>query len=305
MSNRILFRRGPDAGRGTVILDSGEPGWTTDTKKLYVGDGATYGGILVSGAGGGDLCDLDDVNCAGTVNDKVLTFSSGTWIPQTPGGGGDMLKSVYVEGVGTVYNASRLGGDTLATVQAHNVAASKITSGTIGLARIPAVDDARIPDLETLSYGAAFATAQIPNLPTTKITSGSFNAGRIPILPTSRITTGTFNLNRIPSVDDARIPDLETLSYGGAFAGAQIPSLVASKITTGTFNANRIPILPTDRYGSAVLVTGVRSLTGDLDFAKHQAKAIALEALGSAPASPATAQMYYNTGDDKVYVYVA
>jgi hypothetical protein len=124
-------------------------------------------------------------------------------------------------------------------------------------------------------------------------------------LDIAKCTVGTVGLARIPVIDDARIPDLESLSYGGAFATGQIPSLSASKTTTGTFNANRIPILPTDRYGSAVLVSGTRAMTGDLDFAKHQAKAIVLEVLGSHPASPATAQIYYNSGDDKVYIYVA
>jgi hypothetical protein len=319
MSNKVQFRRGTDAERGTVVLDSGEPGWTTDTKELYVGDGATYGGILVTGGAGGGagtLCALSDVNCAGTVNGKVLTYQNGTWIAETPAGGGDMLISQYVTGAGTVYNATRLGGDPLATVQAHNVEASKITSGTIGLARIPVVDDARIPDLETLSYGAAFATAQIPsvgaykiaagtlaverqetldnlngtvalaqvptmddghipdvdglsygaafaaaqipNLAASKVTSGTFNVNRIDTLanlkgtvtaekvaslPTSKITSGTFNLTMIPTVDDARIPDLETLSYGAAFATAQVPPIGAYKIATGTFAADRVPAL--------------------------------------------------------------
>jgi hypothetical protein len=218
------------------------------------------------GAGASSLGELDDVNTAGTVNGKVLTYQSGTWQPEAAAGGGDMLKAEYVTGSGTVYNASRLDGETLATVQAHNVAASKITTGTFGLARIPAIDDARIPDLETLSYGAAFADGQIPNLAAAKITSGSFNANRIPVLPASRITTGTFNLNRIPAVDDAHIPNVDGLGYGGAFAEGQIPNLGASKITSGSFNANRIPILPTNRYGSAVLLTGAQSIGGTKTF---------------------------------------
>jgi hypothetical protein len=70
-----------------------------------------------------------------------------------------------------------------------------------------------------------------------KITTGTFNANRIPVLPTSRITSGTFTLARIPSVDDARIPDLETLSYGAAFATAQVPSISAYKIGLNEIHA--------------------------------------------------------------------
>jgi len=56
---RIQLRRGLDANRINFLLASGEPGWTTDTKKLYIGDGVTFGGIEVGGAGsGGGLASL-------------------------------------------------------------------------------------------------------------------------------------------------------------------------------------------------------------------------------------------------------
>lgn len=44
---KIIFRQGSDAERESVILNPGEPGFTTDTKRLFVGDGDTAGGILV------------------------------------------------------------------------------------------------------------------------------------------------------------------------------------------------------------------------------------------------------------------
>lgn len=46
---KLLVRRGIDIDRKNVILSEGELGYTTDTKKLYVGDGQTPGGILVQG----------------------------------------------------------------------------------------------------------------------------------------------------------------------------------------------------------------------------------------------------------------
>ena len=45
---KIKVRRGTDDQRRAVILEQGELGFTTDTKKLYVGDGITEGGIPVA-----------------------------------------------------------------------------------------------------------------------------------------------------------------------------------------------------------------------------------------------------------------
>lgn len=42
---KILFRRGSDFDRRPTILDEGEPGWVTDTCRLYLGDGRTPGGF--------------------------------------------------------------------------------------------------------------------------------------------------------------------------------------------------------------------------------------------------------------------
>jgi|LakMenEpi03Aug12_release.lakeMendotaPanAssembly.Ray.scaffolds.fasta_scaffold579873_2 hypothetical protein len=42
---KLLFRRGTDAERKTVTFDLGEPALTTDSKRLFVGDGSTVGGV--------------------------------------------------------------------------------------------------------------------------------------------------------------------------------------------------------------------------------------------------------------------
>jgi hypothetical protein len=42
-----IFRQGSDTNRKNIVLDTGEPGFTTDTNRLWVGDGSTNGGILV------------------------------------------------------------------------------------------------------------------------------------------------------------------------------------------------------------------------------------------------------------------
>ena len=49
MSQKIQIRRGVESQRALVTPDAGEPLFTTDTKELFIGDGATPGGLFVGG----------------------------------------------------------------------------------------------------------------------------------------------------------------------------------------------------------------------------------------------------------------
>jgi len=49
----LKIRRGTDAERLTITPAEGELIYTTDTKELYIGDGSTVGGNLVTSEGGG------------------------------------------------------------------------------------------------------------------------------------------------------------------------------------------------------------------------------------------------------------
>ena len=77
----LRLRRGTDAERQLITPVEGELIYTTDTKLLYVGDGSTAGGTLVTGAGGGGSTTLDaltDTDLTGATNNDVLTFNGGT-----------------------------------------------------------------------------------------------------------------------------------------------------------------------------------------------------------------------------------
>lgn len=77
----LRLRRGTDAERLLITPIEGELVYTTDTKLLYVGDGTTAGGTLVTGAGGGGSTTLDaltDTDLTGAENNDVLTFNGGT-----------------------------------------------------------------------------------------------------------------------------------------------------------------------------------------------------------------------------------
>jgi hypothetical protein len=85
----LQIRRGIDSQRTGVIFDEGEISWTTDTKKLYVGDGSTAGGVnvIASAAGTG------------------LTWNNTTQTLNFSGAGLGLTTDVVTEGVtyGRVY----------------------------------------------------------------------------------------------------------------------------------------------------------------------------------------------------------
>ena len=45
--SKLKVRRGTNTQRQTVVLDQGELGYTIDTKRLFIGNGATYGGEVI------------------------------------------------------------------------------------------------------------------------------------------------------------------------------------------------------------------------------------------------------------------
>ena len=85
------------------------------------------------------------------------------------------------------------------------------------------------------------------------------DAAEIPNLPATKITSGTFDNARI-SLDAAEIPNLDTAKITtGSLADARIPNLNASKITAGT--------IATARLGSGTASSST-FLRGDNTFAE-------------------------------------
>ena len=90
------------------------------------------------------------------------------------------------------------------------------------------------------------STDQIPNLATSKITSGTFADSFIPNLASSKITSGTFADSFIPNLATSKITS-------GTFADSFIPNLASSKITSGTLAVARIPSLPSSQLTSGII----------------------------------------------------
>lgn len=61
---KLIVRNGPDSDRLNVVLSLGELGYTTDTKRLYVGDGVTSGGNLVGNVFAGEASNITTLSPA-------------------------------------------------------------------------------------------------------------------------------------------------------------------------------------------------------------------------------------------------
>ena len=61
---KLLVRRGDNADRLNVTLSEGELGYTTDGKRLFVGDGQTAGGIVVGNKWKGSVTDVATITDA-------------------------------------------------------------------------------------------------------------------------------------------------------------------------------------------------------------------------------------------------
>ena len=85
----LLLRRGTQAECDAITPAEGELIYTTDTKQLYAGDGATLGGVLVSADAATTLNSLTDTDLTGASNGNHLAYNSGTskWEPTNAGAG--------------------------------------------------------------------------------------------------------------------------------------------------------------------------------------------------------------------------
>lgn len=72
---KIKFRRGTEAERSNVIFDEGEPAYTTDTKRLIIGDGITKGGNTLPKWWFENS--LDDIN--NPVNNDIALIHGSMW----------------------------------------------------------------------------------------------------------------------------------------------------------------------------------------------------------------------------------
>ena len=100
---KILIRKGLNSEKNDIILDQAELGYTTDYKRVFVGDGETNGGFVIGNKYQGVINLTDDLSTlvSAESGDYVYDTNESTFAVLT--GGSPILKDNYV----TTANAFR------------------------------------------------------------------------------------------------------------------------------------------------------------------------------------------------------
>jgi hypothetical protein len=198
----IKLRRGLEIDRMPIVFAQGEIVYVTDTKKVFIGDGVTYGGNLVTGEE--LLSALDDVQLTSLANDDVLIYESASskWKNTAFG---SKVRAVVLTGLSLATNAVISATDSVliafGKLQAQITAnLSTLTSHTSNTSNPHATTKAQV------------GLGDVPNVDTTNasnIASGTLGDARL----SSAVTTqgNTFNTaNKLVQLDaSAKLPAVD------------------------------------------------------------------------------------------------
>jgi alpha-tubulin suppressor-like RCC1 family protein len=112
---KLKARRGTEAQRVQVIFEEGELCYTTDTEKLYIGDGVTYGGNPASSKGYIVSSSLSSVPSFASKGDTIFSKESGlTYIVDLSG------STLILRQIGSNFDP-------------NSISALNVTNGSVGL----------------------------------------------------------------------------------------------------------------------------------------------------------------------------
>ncbi len=129
---KLLVRRGTDADRQLITLDQGELGYTTDSKRLFVGDGSTQGGLVTGNKFLGSSADHTSIT-EGTDGDFAFNTTTNTLYSKN-GGSWDRIAVLFEAADGSIVVDDVAGTLRVGTLSASNFnGATDLTGNSIEL----------------------------------------------------------------------------------------------------------------------------------------------------------------------------
>lgn len=217
-----------DAGDGytTFVEDGAEVMRITGGKLVMTGRlnfGAVAGAAAPAVVALGDLNDLNDVNTAGASNGKVLTYSAGTWSPQTPAAT-DLASVLTAGNNGGGLNMTNLGTVTATAFSGSGASLTSLNASNLSSGAVP---DARITGAYTgitnltASGTITAATFSGSGASLTALNASNLSSGSVPDARLSGAYTSITNLTASGTVTAA--------TFSGS--GASLTSLPAGNLT--------------------------------------------------------------------------
>jgi hypothetical protein len=190
----LLLRRGLEADRLSFVPEEGELIYVTDTKSVYVGDGETPGGILITGGGVTPTPTYTLSRSSASVNEgssvtitlTTTNVDNGTLVPYTITG----VNSADING------ASLTGNFTISSNSAQVVISTTADLTTEGDETLTLTLNGIVP---TKSITVTIIDSSVT--PTTEIDGGSPTS-----VPTSTLDGGTPSTTVFTEIIDGGVP---------------------------------------------------------------------------------------------------
>jgi hypothetical protein len=203
---KLVSRSGTESERQSIVLDVGEFGYTTDSKRLYIGDGVTSGGTIVGNVFKGYTTNILTIGGTPRPGDSVFDTGSKTlYLYKT----GPTNSLASWQPVGGFYSS---GNGTIAIDSSNNISVSSISANNISR-------DALGRSL-TLSAGRVTLSATIA---VNEITTAGVSSLKLP----TNLTLGTQSYR----LTSAIIPGgYLTTDAAGNLQWSEVPVLTATTI---------------------------------------------------------------------------
>ena len=255
---KLLVRRGTDADRLSILLDDGELGYSTNTNRLFIGDGVTYGGVLIGNKLLGAASDVTTLSPA-QVGD--IAFDSDNYILYR-------LASGSGSSIGDWSSIGTLNTSTNGTIVVS--ATNGISVGTLSAGNFDADSLGSSIELDGSNRVALSGTINIDSISQRTVDATSYL--RLP--PKIAIDGGDYTFPNLgPSFNGAALAsDIDgKLSWGANVVTAGVSPTTAALIPVGTItpfvsSTNAVPYgwLPCDgRTVSGVTYPELSALIGN------------------------------------------